>query len=359
MENIDFHFVGWKKWPGRRLISGLVGDWLIDWLKLVDRLIDWSWLIDWLIEVGWAFNLHVFRQIFSVSCDICFVTDHFCVNFQAVKGSGLDSRIVADDVNNFTPSAGAPPAAAKSKSAKASDSAASGAGDFQDIPMTNMRQVGLGKRIFFSFFSFPFPLLRSLQLVDTHECCTNFSSAQFLSHVSFYNSRSSPNGCCSPNRRFLTTTFPSTSSWTKSWSEFEISIFLIMSCIVSCDLLIDWLTDLFSFDRLIDWFIDSNWSIDWLIDWFALKFVIDWLISWLVDGLIDWLIGETFQISLLNLLGFFFVSFSLRKELNAMLEKDKVKISVNDFIIKASALACKKVPAANSAWMDSFIRQYV
>ncbi|XP_020845427.1 dihydrolipoyllysine-residue acetyltransferase component of pyruvate dehydrogenase complex, mitochondrial isoform X2 [Phascolarctos cinereus] len=35
----------------------------------------------------------------------------------------------------------------------------------------------------------------------------------------------------------------------------------------------------------------------------------------------------------------------------------KSKISVNDFIIKASALACLKVPEANSSWMDTVIRQ--
>jgi pyruvate dehydrogenase E2 component (dihydrolipoamide acetyltransferase) len=39
-----------------------------------------------------------------------------------------------------------------------------------------------------------------------------------------------------------------------------------------------------------------------------------------------------------------------------MLE-EKTKISVNDFIIKASALACLKVPEANSSWMDTVIRQ--
>jgi len=50
---------------------------------------------------------------------------------------------------------------------------------------------------------------------------------------------------------------------------------------------------------------------------------------------------------------------SIRKTLNATLEKaGKKKISVNDFIIKASALASKKVPEANSAWMGDFIRQY-
>ncbi|EIE81648.1 hypothetical protein G6F46_010829 [Rhizopus delemar] len=36
----------------------------------------------------------------------------------------------------------------------------------------------------------------------------------------------------------------------------------------------------------------------------------------------------------------------------------KYKLSVNDFIIKASALALKKVPEVNSAWQGDFIRQY-
>ncbi|XP_012784680.2 dihydrolipoyllysine-residue acetyltransferase component of pyruvate dehydrogenase complex, mitochondrial-like [Ochotona princeps] len=44
------------------------------------------------------------------------------------------------------------------------------------------------------------------------------------------------------------------------------------------------------------------------------------------------------------------------KELNKMLA-GKSKISVNDFIIKASALPCLKVPEANSSWMDTVIRQ--
>lgn len=34
-----------------------------------------------------------------------------------------------------------------------------------------------------------------------------------------------------------------------------------------------------------------------------------------------------------------------------------IKLSVNDFIIKASALACLKVPECNSSWMDTVIRQ--
>lgn len=48
----------------------------------------------------------------------------------------------------------------------------------------------------------------------------------------------------------------------------------------------------------------------------------------------------------------------LRSKFNKSLEKEGVKLSVNDFIIKASALACREVPEANSAWMDSFIRQF-
>uniref|UniRef100_A0A673KF02 Dihydrolipoamide acetyltransferase component of pyruvate dehydrogenase complex n=1 Tax=Sinocyclocheilus rhinocerous TaxID=307959 RepID=A0A673KF02_9TELE len=47
----------------------------------------------------------------------------------------------------------------------------------------------------------------------------------------------------------------------------------------------------------------------------------------------------------------------LRKELNAEVKADNLKLSVNDFIIKASALACLKVPEANSSWMDTVIRQ--
>jgi pyruvate dehydrogenase E2 component (dihydrolipoamide acetyltransferase) len=47
----------------------------------------------------------------------------------------------------------------------------------------------------------------------------------------------------------------------------------------------------------------------------------------------------------------------LREELNTMLKKENVKLSVNDFIIKAAALACRKIPEANSSWQDSFIRQ--
>ncbi|XP_052869101.1 dihydrolipoyllysine-residue acetyltransferase component of pyruvate dehydrogenase complex, mitochondrial isoform X1 [Anopheles cruzii] len=48
----------------------------------------------------------------------------------------------------------------------------------------------------------------------------------------------------------------------------------------------------------------------------------------------------------------------LRARFNKQLEKEGVKLSINDFIIKAAAMACKKVPEANSAWMDTVIRQF-
>uniref|UniRef100_A0A8P4GPN5 Acetyltransferase component of pyruvate dehydrogenase complex n=1 Tax=Dicentrarchus labrax TaxID=13489 RepID=A0A8P4GPN5_DICLA len=47
----------------------------------------------------------------------------------------------------------------------------------------------------------------------------------------------------------------------------------------------------------------------------------------------------------------------LRTELNAEVKAQNIKLSVNDFIIKASALACLKVPECNSSWMDTVIRQ--
>lgn len=47
----------------------------------------------------------------------------------------------------------------------------------------------------------------------------------------------------------------------------------------------------------------------------------------------------------------------VRARFNKRLEKDGVKLSVNDFIIKATAIANRRVPEANSAWMDTFIRQ--
>merc|ERR1712203_975357 len=44
--------------------------------------------------------------------------------------------------------------------------------------------------------------------------------------------------------------------------------------------------------------------------------------------------------------------------INATYEKEGVKLSVNDFVIKAVALACKRVPECNSAWMETFIRTF-
>lgn len=46
----------------------------------------------------------------------------------------------------------------------------------------------------------------------------------------------------------------------------------------------------------------------------------------------------------------------VRDEINTMYPEENV--SVNDFLIKAAALAMHQVPMANAAWMDSFIRQY-
>ncbi|KAI0399739.1 pyruvate dehydrogenase complex dihydrolipoamide acetyltransferase [Xylaria palmicola] len=47
----------------------------------------------------------------------------------------------------------------------------------------------------------------------------------------------------------------------------------------------------------------------------------------------------------------------LRQALNGSAE-GKYKLSVNDFLIKAMAIACKKVPAVNSSWQGDAIRQY-
>lgn len=51
----------------------------------------------------------------------------------------------------------------------------------------------------------------------------------------------------------------------------------------------------------------------------------------------------------------------LREALNAASD-GKYKLSVNDFLIKACAIACKKVPAVNSSWREqdgqAFIRQH-
>ncbi|KRF81813.1 dihydrolipoyllysine-residue acetyltransferase component of pyruvate dehydrogenase complex, mitochondrial isoform X3 [Drosophila virilis] len=48
----------------------------------------------------------------------------------------------------------------------------------------------------------------------------------------------------------------------------------------------------------------------------------------------------------------------LRAQVNKKYEKQGARVSVNDFIIKAVGVASRKVPEANSAWMDTFIREY-
>lgn len=48
----------------------------------------------------------------------------------------------------------------------------------------------------------------------------------------------------------------------------------------------------------------------------------------------------------------------LRSRLNKDLEKQKVRLSVNDFIIKATAMASVKIPEANSYWLGNVIRQF-
>ena len=47
----------------------------------------------------------------------------------------------------------------------------------------------------------------------------------------------------------------------------------------------------------------------------------------------------------------------IRQELNGR-AGDKYKLSVNDFVIRASALALKQVPAANASWTDTATRLY-
>lgn len=47
----------------------------------------------------------------------------------------------------------------------------------------------------------------------------------------------------------------------------------------------------------------------------------------------------------------------LRQALNSSAD-GKYKLSVNDFLIKAIAVACKKVPAVNASWREGSIRQF-
>ena len=46
----------------------------------------------------------------------------------------------------------------------------------------------------------------------------------------------------------------------------------------------------------------------------------------------------------------------VRKELNG--RSDEYKLSVNDFVVRASALALRKVPECNASWINDGIRQY-
>ena len=47
-----------------------------------------------------------------------------------------------------------------------------------------------------------------------------------------------------------------------------------------------------------------------------------------------------------------------RATLNKEMGEDQPQISVNDFLIKAAALASKKVPEANASWHGEYVRQY-
>ncbi len=46
----------------------------------------------------------------------------------------------------------------------------------------------------------------------------------------------------------------------------------------------------------------------------------------------------------------------LRKQINES-HQGALKLSLNDFVIKAAALALRQVPEVNSSWMETFIRQ--
>jgi pyruvate dehydrogenase E2 component (dihydrolipoamide acetyltransferase) len=48
----------------------------------------------------------------------------------------------------------------------------------------------------------------------------------------------------------------------------------------------------------------------------------------------------------------------LRKTINAQLEAQGVKLSVNDFIVRATALSCVSHPVANSSWNGDTIVQH-
>jgi pyruvate dehydrogenase E2 component (dihydrolipoamide acetyltransferase) len=47
-----------------------------------------------------------------------------------------------------------------------------------------------------------------------------------------------------------------------------------------------------------------------------------------------------------------------RKSINAMLEKDGIKVSINDIVLKAVAAALRQHPDCNAQWQDGFIRRF-
>jgi pyruvate dehydrogenase E2 component (dihydrolipoamide acetyltransferase) len=42
----------------------------------------------------------------------------------------------------------------------------------------------------------------------------------------------------------------------------------------------------------------------------------------------------------------------------AAASKKKIELSVQDFLVKAAALAMHQVPDVNGSWMDTFVRRY-
>jgi len=48
---------------------------------------------------------------------------------------------------------------------------------------------------------------------------------------------------------------------------------------------------------------------------------------------------------------------AMRVKFNKLLEKDNIRLTVNDIIVKATAMACKKVPEGNTAWLGNSIRK--
>ena len=47
-----------------------------------------------------------------------------------------------------------------------------------------------------------------------------------------------------------------------------------------------------------------------------------------------------------------------RKSINAMLEKDGMRVSINDILLKAMAAALRQHPNCNAQWHDGFVRRF-